>query len=550
MENYSDAGSALTGKISSRVTVIDQLNLRGALSTGFRAPTPGQSNLTNTSQNPSPDGSTIQTNGTIPPANPISTLKGGVPLKPEKSVNISLGFVTQPIKKLSFSADVYRIDIRDRIGLSQRYTLTPDELEGLIASGVSAAQGLTSFNFFVNGYKTRTQGLDLVLAYGIDLTPNSELNLTGAANFNKTEVLSFKTGVIDARQRQYIEDRLPKRVAVLSVEYVLGKASILARARDYGSWTEPLDQATDAAGNLIYNQKFKEEVFFDLAASYGFTKNAKLTLGAEKHLQQLSGQGALSQHGRSCGRRRHPQQRPDLPEPKTVRERRRALLCAPELRLLTGSTHGNEQPRSHQAPVPRAARSRRRSERRLPRDDRDGSPGHRARLRRSSQARSQFGQRRSSGDTRGRHRGAGLRARARQGRLSRHRLGSARSPGGRVFTVRRGSVVEEIDSRQEVKWDDDPDLFLDAGAARLPQHHQGILGYARDFGVRLEVLSNENRNALLHQGKAFGGKPQRNRRVNAGRARFRRRAGRQSESTRHAWVGPSRTRIKRSCALF
>lgn len=88
-------------------------------------------------------------------------------------------------------------------------------------------------------------------------------------------------------------------------------------------------------------------------------------------------------------------------------------------------------------------------------------------------------------------------------------------PGGRVFTVRRGSVIEEIDSRQEVNWDDDPDLFLDAGAARLPQHHQGILGYAREFGVRLEVLSNENRNALLHQGKAFGGQPQQNRRVNA-----------------------------------
>ncbi len=88
-------------------------------------------------------------------------------------------------------------------------------------------------------------------------------------------------------------------------------------------------------------------------------------------------------------------------------------------------------------------------------------------------------------------------------------------PGGRVFTVRRGSVIEELDSRQEVHWDDDPDLYLDAGAARLPQHHQGILGYARDFGVRLEVLSNENRNALLQQSTAFAGKPQRNRRINA-----------------------------------
>ena len=281
LENYSDAGSAATGKIASRLTVIDHFNLRGAISTGFRAPTPGQQNLTNTNQFPSPDGSTIQTNGTIPSTNAISALKGGVQLKPEKSVNISLGFVTQPLKQLSFSADVYRIDISDRIGLSQRYTLTPEEQAGLVGSGVAAADGLTSFNFFVNGYKTRTQGLDVVLAYGIDLTPRSKLNLTGAANFNQTKVQSFDAGVIDARQRQYLEDRLPKRVTTVSAEYVLGSASVLVRARDYGSWTEPLDPTTDMSGKLIYNQKFGEEVFFDLAASYGFTPNLKLTLGAE-----------------------------------------------------------------------------------------------------------------------------------------------------------------------------------------------------------------------------------------------------------------------------
>jgi iron complex outermembrane recepter protein len=316
-EHYSDAGSALTGKVSSRITVIDQLNLRGALSTGFRAPTPGQSNLTNTNQFPSPDGSSIQTNGTIPPTNPISEIKGGQALKPEKSVNISFGFVTQPLKRLSFSADVYRIDIRDRIGLSQRYTLTPEEQADLVAGGVAAAQGLTSFNFFVNGYKTRTQGLDLVLSYGIEVSQKSQINITGAANFNKTKVQSFDAGVIDARQRQYIEDRLPKRVLILAVEYVLGPASILARARDYASWTEPLDPTTDANGTLIYNQKFTEEVFFDLAASYGITKNARLTLGAENifnnypdkakfpNTQEAAAAGAIPSNGRI-----YPSQRP------------------------------------------------------------------------------------------------------------------------------------------------------------------------------------------------------------------------------------------------
>jgi len=88
-------------------------------------------------------------------------------------------------------------------------------------------------------------------------------------------------------------------------------------------------------------------------------------------------------------------------------------------------------------------------------------------------------------------------------------------PGGRVFTVRRGSVIDEGKQRQHVSWDDDPDLYFDAGAARLPQHHQGIIGYARDLGVRLEVLSNVNHNAWLQTGRAFEGRAVRKVRAHA-----------------------------------
>lgn len=94
-------------------------------------------------------------------------------------------------------------------------------------------------------------------------------------------------------------------------------------------------------------------------------------------------------------------------------------------------------------------------------------------------------------------------------------LEARQRPGGRVFTVRRGTIVDEIDSRQRVTWDEDPELFFDAGAARLPQHHQGILGYARELGVRLEVLSNQNLAGWLQTSKAFEGRPQRNERVRA-----------------------------------
>jgi len=270
--------------VSGRLQVLPRVNLRGAFSTGFRAPTPGQQDLVNTSQNPAPGGgASIETNGTIPSNNAIAALKGGKPLKPERSVNISFGLVTKPFKNLTFSVDAYQIDVRDRLGLSQRYTLTPEEQQALVNSGIAAAQGLTSFNFFVNGYETRTRGLDLVLSYKHDLHTYGQVTLTGAANINDTKVLSFDAGVISARQRQYIEKRLPKHVETASLGYSIGGFYTTLRGRFYGPWTEPFADA-DANGNLPFNQRFGSELFVDLSAGYAFSKQLSLTIGAENIL--------------------------------------------------------------------------------------------------------------------------------------------------------------------------------------------------------------------------------------------------------------------------
>ncbi len=282
-EDYTDVGGTVNGKLSSRYSVLSNLNVRGAISTGFRAPTPGQANLTNTNQFPSPDGSQIMTNGTIPSTNPIAALVGGKPLKPEQSVNFSLGFVTEPLKKLTLSADGYLIYVTDRLGLSQSYSLTPDQQTGLVNSGVAAAQGLTSFNFFVNGFNTQTAGLDVVLSYTADLHESGQLIFTGAANANDTKILSYQAGVIGPYQRIYIEKRLPKYTENLSVEYDIGKFGIKARARNYGSWTWAASSYAplDANGNLTMVQEIGERCFFDLSASYLIFPATTLTVGAD-----------------------------------------------------------------------------------------------------------------------------------------------------------------------------------------------------------------------------------------------------------------------------
>jgi monoamine oxidase len=67
--------------------------------------------------------------------------------------------------------------------------------------------------------------------------------------------------------------------------------------------------------------------------------------------------------------------------------------------------------------------------------------------------------------------------------------------GGRNWTLRRGSKIDFDDGvSQTVDFDDGQ--FFNAGPARIPSHHQTILGYCRELGVELQVLVNSSRNAL------------------------------------------------------
>jgi monoamine oxidase len=87
------------------------------------------------------------------------------------------------------------------------------------------------------------------------------------------------------------------------------------------------------------------------------------------------------------------------------------------------------------------------------------------------------------------------------------------SAGGRCRTLRSGDVVEELDSTQFCEFDDDPELYFNPGPARIPHHHEFILGYCREFGVALELFSNDNRAGRVHSGQALDGEPELQRRI-------------------------------------
>jgi monoamine oxidase len=88
-------------------------------------------------------------------------------------------------------------------------------------------------------------------------------------------------------------------------------------------------------------------------------------------------------------------------------------------------------------------------------------------------------------------------------------LEARKRAGGRNWSLRAGDEIVETDSVQFVRWDTAEHLYFNPGPARIPWHHEGILSYCRMLGVRLEVISNDNRGAFFHSDTAFSGTPQR-----------------------------------------
>ena len=190
-EHYSDFGSQATGKLSVRYDFVPAFAVRGTVSNGFRAPGLQQEFFTSTATN-FINGVPFEV-GTFPATAPISQALGAQPLKAEKSRNYSLGLVVRPGEGFEATVDAYRIDITDRIVLSENLGGVSN-IDALIQPfGIGRAR------FFINGVNTRTKGVDVVLRYHLPVTQWGKLELTASGNWNTTDVTKLpSTGVLSS----------------------------------------------------------------------------------------------------------------------------------------------------------------------------------------------------------------------------------------------------------------------------------------------------------------------------------------------------------------
>jgi len=253
-EDYSDFGDTLTGKASGRWDIRPEFALRGSVSTGFRAPALQQqyfsyiaTNLVTTVVGGVPVTNLIQS-GTFRVDDPVSIALGARPLKPETSVNYSLGAVFRS-GPFELTVDAYQIEVSDRIILSENLGPTrPSQSAATIAAVLAIIQplGVSSARFFTNGLETTTKGLDIVGRYRLATDSAGRFDFTLAANFNDTTVdrvpgipvVTIPVSpnfLFDRSNIKSFEDGTPESKLVGSVDWSLGGWSATARATRYQS---------------------------------------------------------------------------------------------------------------------------------------------------------------------------------------------------------------------------------------------------------------------------------------------------------------------------
>ena len=277
-EKYSDFGSTVTGKIAASYQLSSATLVRGSVSTGFRAPSLQQvyfsSTFTDFISGVPLDVVLAPNGGTIANA-------AGIPkLKEEKSKNFTFGLTFKPSKEFALTLDAYKIDIKDRIVLSGRFDADNYPALGATLSGLGVGQA----QFFVNAAATRTSGLDFTGSYKTDVA-GGKLESFVAMNFSRTRVTGinapaslkgFEDVLLSERERLFIEQGGPSRKATVGFDYTAGKFGTDLKIIHFGPQTLGTFSGT---ANGVPNAKYKAKTSADLAFTYSFDKDTKLTFG-------------------------------------------------------------------------------------------------------------------------------------------------------------------------------------------------------------------------------------------------------------------------------
>ena len=335
-ENYSDFGFVSTFKLATRYKVASNFNLRGSVSTGYRAPSLQQINFSNTLTSFS-GGQLVQSR--IARNGDAITKAAGIPdLKEERSVNASLGFSWKPIKNITITLDGYMVKVKDRIVLSGLFSADDVTLPATLTNQLKSI-GVATAQFFDNAVSTTNYGLDIVVDYTKKWNNKSfKVLLTGNIQHMKIDEIHIPPILNDSylHRKTFFSDReeafllasAPKAKFSLNFDYTVNKFGFGTHFTYYGNiktlgfgWTGLASAAgsggpgdPDISGSFtgidpyvdidgysdqihvlpeVFN--YKGKVTTDIYGSYKFSKKASLFIGADNLFNVHPNLGAVPQ---------------------------------------------------------------------------------------------------------------------------------------------------------------------------------------------------------------------------------------------------------------
>ena len=294
-EHYTDFGNTEDGKVAARYDFTHQFAIRGTISNGTRAPTLAEENFSALNVGPTSASGDLAVNSAA--ARSI----GAVPLKPERSTNASAGVVLEPIHNLSITADIFQINIRDRIvgagGVTGQAALTAIGLTGTpIASGVALDQ--VSAYYFANGASTRTQGADVAADYFSNFRQYGTVNWTLALDLNRTRlhhlgIDSQGQPFLTAQGIGYITTQSPRSKLILDAFWKIDKFDVNVRWTRWGQTTGQegyADLAPPAlafSGTQFYQFDQTPVWLTDLEVGYQISKRWHVAIGGSDIFNML-----------------------------------------------------------------------------------------------------------------------------------------------------------------------------------------------------------------------------------------------------------------------
>ena len=278
-ERFSDFGGTFNWKVSSRLEVTDWFALRAGYNTGFRAPTPGQSNISDVATSIDVTTGGLLLVATRRPSDPIAQFYGARPLDRETSKNISAGAVFDLPGGYVFTLDYFNIKVQDRIALTSRIAITPADRLALIARGTDPGD-LQSVRYFGNFFDTRTEGFDAIFSKAWRLGEGTRFNLSAALNYTTNRVTDVRDPrAIDRERRIEIGTFNPKWRGSLTGTVESGRFNGLLRASYFGKWTDAVPNAVPTATS--FDQTFGAKVLIDAEIGYDLSRNFRLAVGAD-----------------------------------------------------------------------------------------------------------------------------------------------------------------------------------------------------------------------------------------------------------------------------